>query len=171
MKRLSLALACCSVLPLAAQDPADAVGKGEFPGLQLLPPGSVITGISLPRYENHRVITLIQAASLKVLTRTTVELKGIDVSLYMDEHTVTHLHADGAEYNFTTRRAATVGNVSVEDPRFSASGQGVVFSMENRRGILVGPVRTTLSASLLPAAAPAVPQQRTSEEPKKEVQP
>lgn len=149
MNRLPLALLCCMALPLAAQGPADAVGKGEFPGLQLLPPGSVIKGISLPRYEKHRVTSLLRAGSLKVLDRRTVELKDIDVSLYMDSDITTRLRAAGAVYNFTTLRAETNGAVSVEDPRFTASGQGVVFSTENRRGILKGPVRTTITAALL----------------------
>lgn len=159
MKRLALALVCCSVLPLAAQDPTDAVGKGEFPGLQLLPPGSEIKGITLPRYEQHRVTSLLQAASMKVLTRRTVELKGIDASLYTDANTVTRLRTSGAVYNFTTLRAATDGPVSVEDPRFTAEGSGVVFSTENRRGIVKGPVRTTIAAAMLnnSPAKPAKP--------------
>lgn len=149
MKRLTLALLSCTALPLAAQGPADAVGKGEFPGLQLLPPGSVVKGISLPRYEKHRVTSLLRAGSLKVLDRRTVELKDIDVSLYMDTDITTHLCAAGAVYNFTTLRAETHGAVSVDDPRFTAAGQGVVFSTENRRGILKGPVRTTIAAAVL----------------------
>lgn len=149
MKRLSLALLCCTALPLAAQGPADAVGKGEFPGLQLLPPGSVVKGISLPRYEKHRVTSLLRAGSLKVLDRRTVELKDIDVSLYMDTDITTRLRAAGAVYNFTTLRAATDGAVRLDDPRFTAAGQGVVFSTENHRGILKGPVRTTIAADVL----------------------
>lgn len=172
MKRLPLALVCCLILPLAAQNPTDAVGKGEFPGLQLLPPGSVVTGITLPRYEKHRVSSLIQADSLKVLNRRVVELKGIDVSLYTGENTVTRLRTTGAVYNFTTLRAATDGAVTVEDPRFTASGQGVVFSTENRRGLLKGPVRTTIAAAMLNRApatqatteAQAAPQEQPAAE-------
>lgn len=150
MKRLTpLLLLLLPALPLGAQDPSDAVVKGEFPGLQLLPPGSEVKGISLPRYEKHRISTLIRAAKLIVLSRKEVELKDIEVSLYGEDGAVTRIATPGATYDFTTLRAATQGTVKLEDPRFSAEGKGVVYRTELRRGIITGPVRTTLSASVL----------------------
>lgn len=140
------AAAALCLSPLGAQAPTDAVPKGEFPGLQLLPPGSVVEGISLPRYENHRVTSQVRAGVLKVLNRREVELKDIDVSMYAENGGVTHLHTEGATYDFTHLRAVTKGGTTVTDPRFSASGSGVVFNTEVRRGLLMGPVKTTISA-------------------------
>lgn len=166
----TVALVAALALPLWAQEPTDTVGKGEFPGLQLLPPGSEIKGISLPRYENRRVTALIQASVMRVLNRRAVELGELRASLYSEDGAETKISTSGAVYDFTRERAVTVGEVEVQDPRFSAKGRGVVFSTATRRGILIGPVRTTLSASVLnppaEAKAPAAPQQE-----KEEVQP
>lgn len=148
---MKTALTCLALFALCslagAQDPKDTVVKGEFPGLQLLPPGSEICGISLPRYEQHRVTTLLRAGVLRVLSRAQVELADIDLCLYAEDGTQMHLFTPGAVYDFTTLRAATKGEVRVEEPRFSAKGEEVVFNTELKRGMLVGPVRTTLAAS------------------------
>lgn len=128
---------------------ADAVGKGEFPGLQLLPPGSVVEDITLPRYENHRVTALLQAKRLCILSRQVIELQGISGALFNEDGSATEIHAEAAQYNFTTKHAASAGAVEVKDPRFSASGSQLRFDTQSKRGVLLGPVRTTLSTSAL----------------------
>lgn len=149
VKSLLTCLALFALCSLAgAQDPKEPVVSGEFPGLQLLPPGSEIKGISLPRYEKHRVTTLLRAGALRVLSRTQAELTDIDLCLYAEDGTQLHVFTPGAVYDFTTLRAATKGEVRVEEPRFSAQGKNVVFNTELKRGMLVGPVRTTISASV-----------------------
>ena len=126
---------------------ADAVGQGEFPGLQLLPPGSVVEDITLPRYENHRVSALLQAKRLCILTRRVIELQGIRASLFNEDGSSTEIRAEAAQYDFSTKHAASTGSVEVKDPRFSASGTQLRFDTDSKRGILLGPVRTTLSTS------------------------
>lgn len=126
---------------------ADAVGKGEFPGLQLLPPGSVVEDITLPRYENHRVTALLQAKRLCILSRREIELQGIKASLFNEDGSSTEIRAEAAQYDFTTKQAASTGAVEVQDPRFSARGTQLHFDTDSKRGILLGPVRTTLSTA------------------------
>lgn len=135
---------------------ADAVGAGEFPGLQLLPPGTVVENISLPRYENHRVTALLQADKLCIVDRRTVELQGIHAALYNTDGTKTEVQAGTVRYDFTTKKATSSGTVSVTDPRFSARGEKLLYNTDNSRGVLIGPVRTTFSTKALkkkPAAA------------------
>lgn len=139
----------------------DAVGSGEFPGLQLLPPGSVVENISLPRYENHRVTSLLQADKLCIVDRRTAELHGIRGTLFNEDGTETEIQAGSVRYDFTTKRAVSSGSVSVKDPRFSARGERLLYNTNNSRGVLVGPVRTTFSAKAFekkktaPAESPA----------------
>lgn len=128
---------------------ADAVGAGEFPGLQLLPAGSVVEHISLPRYENHRVTALLQADKLCIVDRRTMELQGIRGTLYNNDGTKTEIQAGTVRYDFTTKRATSSGSVSVTDPRFSARGERLLYNTNNSRGVLVGPVRTTFSTQAL----------------------
>lgn len=127
----------------------DTVGKDEFPGLQLLPPGSVVEGISLPRYENHRVTALLQAKRLCIISRQEIELQGISGSLFNEDGTSTEIRAEAARYDFSTKRASSTGAVEVTDPRFSARGTKLHFDTKSKRGVLLGPVRTTLSTSAI----------------------
>ena len=55
-----IVLLVLAVLPLSMGQVAErTAGEDEFPALQLLPPGSVVEGISLPRYEEHRVTAFL----------------------------------------------------------------------------------------------------------------
>lgn len=132
-----------------AQLPSDAVGPGEFPGLQLLPVGSVVKGITVPRYEEHKVAAVMRAEVMTVASRTTVQLQKVVVNLYDKKGAITVTKAPGVEYDFTTKHAFTTGRVTLEDDRFTAEGTKALYHSETQRGILIGPVRTTISAQQL----------------------
>ncbi len=135
---LSAPLAC-------AQAGADTVGEGEFPALQLLPPGSIVKGITLPRYVGPRVASLFRAAELKVLSRSDVELSGIEAELYSETGETTLISAPKVHYSFRSEQASGNGTTTVTDPRFTARGSGVLFSSTLQCGLLRGPVHTTVN--------------------------
>lgn len=139
---LALALA-----PAWGQVPTDDVGSGDFPALQLLPPGSVIKGISLPRYENHRVSSLITASMMTIQTRSSVLLSTIKASLYGEDGSMTTVICPAAGYDFHTKTIQSDTEVQVQHPRFTAKGQGVIFDTSSHYGLLKGPVHTTISSS------------------------
>ncbi len=147
MKALLPALALFPLFaPLAqAQLAADTVGKGEFPGLQLLPPGSIVKDISLPRYVGPRVASLFRATELRILSRSDVQLSGITAELYSETGEITLISAPQVHYSFRTEQASGDGETSVTDPRFTARGSGVIFSSTLQCGLLRGPVHTTVN--------------------------
>lgn len=134
---------------LGQEQQAATDAAAEFPALQFLPEGSVIEGISIPRYEGHRVSALLLADKLKVQTRSTVILEKLSASLYANDGTQTEIIAGNVEYDFATKTASTTGNAQVQDPRVSASGKGVIFNTSTRKGFLHGPVKTTISTARL----------------------
>lgn len=148
--RLALTLLSLFLLPLHCwgQQKAAATAEDEFPALQFLPEGSVVEGISIPRYENHRVTALLLADKLVVKDRKTVILEALTASLYGEGNNQTDIQAGSVIYNFATKEARTTGNAQVTDPRFSAKGKGVIFSTATSKGFLHGPVVTTVSAKL-----------------------
>ena len=148
--RKSLSILSLSLLALHCwgQQPTDAVVKDEFPALQFLPAGTVVEGISIPRYENHRVSALLLADKLIVKNRKTVILENLTASLYGEDKTQTDISAGDVSYNFATKTGRTTGAAQVTDPRFSAKGNGVIFSTASNKGFLKGPVITTVSAKL-----------------------
>ena len=129
------------------QQPAAAAANDEFPALQFLPAGSVVEGISIPRYENHRVTALLMAESMQVQDRSTVIMRALEASLYGEDGNQTDIETASVTYSFATKTAKSTGKAQVKDPRFSAKGKEVTFSTAIRKGFLRGPVTTTVSAS------------------------
>ena len=149
-------------LPLMGRQPAeqvsDTVGRGEFPGLQFLPPGSTVSHITLPRYEKHRLTSLAKIARLCVETRDRISLQGITATLFSPNGYKTTVTAQGGTYNFKTRRAESTGNTAVKDERFSARGGRVVYDSGTRKGVMLGPVRSSVSAAMFSHTAKPAPQ-------------
>lgn len=148
--RKALTLLSLLLLPLHCwgQQRTDAVVEDEFPGLQFLPPGTVIEGISIPRYENHRVSALLMADKLIIKDRKTVVMEKLTASLYGTDKNQTDVKTGSVTYNFATKIARTDGQSEVQDARFSAKGKGVIFNTSTSKGFLHGPVITTVSAKL-----------------------
>lgn len=149
---LSLTTAAALLLPLWAADPTDDIGQKEFPGLQLLPEGSVVKGIVLPRYEGHRVSALMMADELRIDTRSLVSLKNLRAELYSPSGGVTSIVCGITQYDFAKSRITTDKTAAIKDPRFSAKGEGISFSIRTQLGILKGPVRTTFTSSAFSSA-------------------
>lgn len=161
-RQIITAIASIGLLaPAMGLVPKDAAGPGEFPGLQLLPVGSIIKGIVLPRYEDHRVTAILKAEYMKVVSRSVVELKNVAATLISSNGIRTIITTSGVEYSFATSRAFTKNtfdeekgddsqtSVKVVDPRFTIDGGQVLYCTEKQRGILIGPIRTSLSTGQL----------------------
>ena len=148
MRHLLPLLSLLLLFPEArGQQPADVTTNDEFPALQFLPAGSVVEGISIPRYEDHRVTALLMAESMQVQDRSTVVMRALEASLYGENGNQTDIATDSVTYSFATKTAQSTGTAQVKDPRFSAKGKEVIFNTTIRKGFLRGPVTTTVSAS------------------------
>lgn len=139
-----IALFCALSSMLGAQSANVNRAEDEFPGLQLLPPGSVVKGLSLPRYDNHRVSALLQADELKVVSRREIKLTNILAALYAENGEITSVRCKEAGYNFKKKAVDAHNGADVKHPNFSATGKGVIFSTAGRIGFVKGPVRTTI---------------------------
>lgn len=136
---------------------ATATNKDEFPALQFLPEGSVVHGITIPRYQNHKAISLLKAEHLRVESRSLVTLQGMKAFMYGEGNITTRLFSDQASYDFKTRLAQTTSETEILDPRFTAKGSSAAYSTSSNRGLLRGPVHTTVNSSGAPA--PTTPPQ------------
>lgn len=142
------------LLSIVLLDPARAgvaeqtAGAGEFPALQLLPPGSVVRGISLPRYENHRVTATLTADCLEILSRHEARMKNICSVLYGANEETTQVKMPGARYNFRTELLSSrKGPVQLIHPRYRVQASGIILHSASHCGVLTGPVRTILRHS------------------------
>lgn len=153
MRALLTALLALAPTLWAAPEKADTVGAGEFPALQLLPEGSEVEGITLPRYDNHRVSGLLQAGKLRIISRREMELEQLHATLYNKDGSSTELTTPLAHYDFTTKRATAPQKVELRNPQFRAEGARLLFDSTTRRGVLMGPVRTSIFTMKLPHTA------------------
>ena len=144
-------LTICALSALApvvvGQVPQDAVTQHEFPGLQLLPAGSKVSGISLTRYEQHRVSALLISSLMEIATRSEVNFTGIRANLYATNGEITTVTCPKAEYSFRTSMVQSAEKTEVDSTRFSGQGTGVIFNTGTNIGYLKGPVRTTVKNS------------------------
>ncbi len=144
-----VALLLCVHLPTANGRVAErSAGKGEFPALQLLPPGSVVRGISLPRYKNHCVTALLRADLLEIVSRHEARMEKIHTTLYHENGEITNMWMPGARYNFRTQMLSVrKAPVSMQNPRYHAQGTGLLFHSATHRGVLTGPVKTLIHST------------------------
>ncbi len=124
----------------------------EFPALQLLPPGSIVRGISLPRYENHRVTSLLTADLMEVLSRYETRMENIQTLLYGESGETTRVRMANAHYNFRTQLLSSRNNiVTLSHPRYNVRAHGGILHNGTRRGVLIGPVHTVIRSVNLAA--------------------
>lgn len=152
-RRLTILLLSLLLLPaappLSGQMPEHTAGKDEFPALQLLPLGSKILGLSLPRYQGHRVVAHIMAKVIEVSSRHVVSMDDVRTILYGEEGDTTEVRLKHAEYDFRTNTMTSQSALSATNPRYSVSGTGAVFNTDTRCGLLRGPVYTTLNLNVI----------------------
>lgn len=140
-------------LPLVqGQMVSNPARKGEFPGLNLLPAGSIVRNISLPRYEKHRVSSHILADVLEIISPRRVKLVGIRSSLFNEAGEATEIQLEWADYDFETEMMSTDRPVTLRNPRFRANGSSATFSNVRQQGLLRGPVHTIFHTAELPQA-------------------
>ena len=149
MKRIivGFSLFCALSGLLKAQAPTVQRAEDEFPGVQVLPPGSVVTGLSLPRYENHKVTAFMKADELRVISRSKINITNIRAALYDDNGETTSITCKNAGYDFKKKVIVADMGADVVHPNFTLSGVGVTFSTAGRIGFIKGPVHTTIRSA------------------------
>ncbi len=145
-----LLAASLSMLPALAQEVQAVQAKDStsaFPGLPLMPAGSVVKGIIVPRYESGKVSSLIKIAELKVESSSLLSVKGFAASLYDQSGNITKIVTPLAYMNFETAFVNSQGQISMDDPRFTARGQQLHLDTQKKVGVLRGPIRTSIPAA------------------------
>lgn len=156
----------CSVASAADALPTNPVDKKEFPALQILPVGTVLEGITFPRYEGARVTSLMEMQRLLVLSKTLMRIVSLDISIFSCNGETMHISSDAAEYDFEEQNIRTQGVTRMVDPSIRTQGKQIYFDVQTKRGMLKGPVRTVFAAGLQQAA----PKKKVKTKPKKTAQ-
>ncbi len=187
-----LCAAVCGLSPLGAQNLAleeeeETGGEPAQSSLfaaDLLPDGSILKGVLLPRYArqgaNLRISSTVRADELVIVDRKRlITAKNLVIEMSGDEGGPgARIATKAAKFLIAKNLLTSKDPVSIVAEKLTADGAGLVFDVEKSRGFLRGPVkavteidtRTAMNArparnalaaggALLMAAAPALPAQ------------
>lgn len=128
-------------LPVAT--PFAGVDK-KLPMLELLPVGQVLPKVSLSRYEWPRLSMLLTASSVTVAAPQEIAANILNVYLYGKNNQTSHLFTQAASYFLDKKLAVSHTETTLREENLSAKGTGLYLDTNIKRGIILGPVQTTI---------------------------
>lgn len=136
---------CLLLAPALHAAEALLPGKGKkLPAISVLPDGSELKGVVLPRYdENRKLIGVLKAEAMTLVDDETVSGRNISLEFYNPDGSL-RARADLTKAAFHQAKGMLEARepVILQSDDISAKGQGLVFDLENGEGFLIGPVTT-----------------------------
>ncbi len=149
MRRILTALVL--VVPTATwagEAPEIAPPAKEIPAFGLLPDGSELKNVVLPRYdENRRLLSVVNATAMTIVGAG--EIAGDTVSaLFYNSDQTQRGRVDFAKMVFNQQKGllTTKDPVHMQSERMSTRGGGLYYSLAQGKGFMLGPVTTNLQA-------------------------
>ncbi|MES2437841.1 MAG: hypothetical protein V4584_02155 [Verrucomicrobiota bacterium] len=151
---------------LALVSPALAAGetpdvpepkKKTIPAITLLPDGSELKGVMLPRYdENHKLVGVLKSKAMKLVNSEEIEGEAVSVEFFNpDETQQGRIDLKTATFYQGKGLLTAKESVEIKSDRGTASGTGLYYSFTDNKGFLLGPATTTIKAP--PATTMNVP--------------
>ena len=128
---------------LPAATPFAGVDK-KLPMLELLPVGQVLPKVSLSRYEGPHLSMLLTASSVTVAAPQEIAANILNVYLYGKNNQTSHLFTQAASYFLDKKLAVSHTETTLREENLSAKGTGLYLDTNIKRGIILGPVQTTI---------------------------
>ncbi|WP_298084052.1 hypothetical protein [uncultured Akkermansia sp.] len=128
---------------LPAATPFAGVDK-KLPMLELLPVGQVLPKVSLSRYEGPRLSMLLTASSVTVAAPQEIAANILNVFLYGKNNQISRLFTKAASYFLDKKLAVSHMETILREENLSARGTGLYLDTNIKRGIILGPVQTTI---------------------------
>ena len=158
MRRLLTALALAAPVLAGAADDAPGGWQKIF---ALLPPGSELKGVMLPRYdENHKLTAVLKSQSVILVDATRVTGREVSFEMFNPDQspkgridlTTATIYQKGEEDGLITTREPVV----IKSDRLHATGSGLYYAFGKKsgflhQGFLLGPGTTSLK---LPSKKP-----------------
>ena len=127
---------------LPAATPFAGVDK-KLPMLELLPVGQVLPKVSLSRYEGPR-LSMLTASSVTGAAPQEIAANILNVYLYGKNNQTSHLFTQAASYFLDKKLAVSHTETTLREENLSAKGTGLYLDTNIKRGIILGPVQTTI---------------------------
>ncbi len=120
--------------------------KQRMPALELLPAGSILKKISIPRYnKDYTPSSLLTADQLEVISEEEIQGTHVGISLYDAKGNIkTRSVLNSVNYNQATGLLTSKENLTFSGGTFTASSQGLTLDWKNQRGFLLGKNQTLI---------------------------
>jgi Lipopolysaccharide-assembly, LptC-related len=140
----ALALVLPATAGLAADVPAPVPKK--TPVLSMLPDGSELKGVMLPRYdEDHKLVGVLKAHTMRLVNAGRIDGKTVAIELFNpDQSPKGRIDLVSATIYQDTGIVTTKEPVEIKSDRMTASGSGIHYSFKQGKGFLLGPTTTVL---------------------------
>jgi len=142
---VSLLVSSSGVLAKEESPPQDeSETKSAFPSLDILPEGSILQRVRLPRYDkDFNPSSLLKADKLTVVDSHKIDGENVTIQLYKKNGKVqAHAEMRHAIYDQKDATLHASEAVTVRGENFKASGKGLIFHWNSKRGFLIGPATT-----------------------------
>jgi lipopolysaccharide export system protein LptA len=139
--------------PAAAGEP-----MARIPAISVLPPGSELRGVMLPRYdENRRLVGVLRAASMKLIDETQIEGNRVSLEFFNPDRSPRgRIDLITAHLNQASGHITGTGTVSLRSDRLNATGEGLIYAHDSGELFLAGATNTQIK----PAPATAMNRSR-----------
>lgn len=127
--------------------------KNKLPAISLLPDGSQLKGVMLPRYdENRKLIGVLKAKAMTLVNSQTVAGDAVSIEFFNDDQSPRG-RIDLIKATFFQEKGliSATENVSLKSDRLTANGSGLYYTFGQGRGYLTGPVTTVIKSIPSPA--------------------
>ena len=149
----SLALFCSSLVHAeSSEKDSEDPEKGAFSALDILPEGSILRRVRLPRYdENFAPTSLLTAETLTVLDKDRIDGLDISIELYAKDGSLdARTKMRRAIYNQKLSTLEASEAIFIEGKSYVANGTGLIFDWKSNRGFLLGPASTKFQRTTPP---------------------
>lgn len=137
---------------LHAKDPVAEATKNP---MALLPEGSVLHGVLLPRYDNNRnLVGDLKAEIMTLISEKEIQGENVLIKFYKPDRTLRgKVQLQKAVFNQSTSKLHADEPVEINTDNLVAKGSGLIYAFQDGKGFLIGPVNTRLSYPEPPATS------------------
>ena len=142
--RISILLISAGILH--AEDPIAEATKNP---MSLLPDGSVLHGVLLPRYDKDRnLVGDLKAEIMTLMNSKEIQGEDVMIKFYKPDRSLRgKVKLEKAIFNQTTSQLRADEPVEITTDNLLAKGSGLIYSFQNGQGFLIGPSTTWISYS------------------------
>ncbi len=132
---------------LASAEEEEAQPSVKIPAVSLLPYGSVLESVMVPRYDKNRKLIEVSRAS-KITLESASRISGEDISMerfHPDGRKNGRIDLGEAIFDQTEGILTAEKSVRIDSERLIAEGTALVYHFETREGFLSGPASITIA--------------------------